>query len=158
MRRIGTVGSVSIVLLLVASLALAGCDVPFSGTDETPTPTAATPAATTGAEGSGAFAVGDSLAAVWTDGALYLATVTAVDGANVTVTYADDGSSGTVAAADCRPISDTAFTVGDRVLAVWASGRFYPGEVSAVEGTTYTVTWDDGSDPSQVEAGKIIAE
>ena len=38
------------------------------------------------------------------------------------------------------------------------AGRFYPGEVTKVEGTTYTVKWDDGSQPSGVAAGKIIAE
>jgi len=68
----------------------------------------------------------------WTDGRLYLATVTAVDGENVTVTYADDGSSGTVPATDVRAIPDTTFAVGDRVLAVWSGGRFYSGEVGKI--------------------------
>jgi hypothetical protein len=87
-----------------------------------------------------------------------LANVTAVDGDEVTVTFADDGSSLAVAAADVRTIPETAFAVGDRVLAVWQNGRFYPGEISAVDGSTHTVAWDDGSEPSPVEAGRIIVE
>ena len=82
----------------------------------------------------------------------------AVDGENVTVTYTDDGSSGTVPPTDVRAILDTAFAVGDRVLAVWSGGSFYLGEVSEVKGTTYTVKRDDGSEPSTVAAEKIIAE
>ena len=41
-------------------------------------------------------------------------------------------------------------------LNYWRSA--FLGEVSKVDGTTYTVKWDDGSDPSTVEAGKISAE
>jgi hypothetical protein len=161
MRRIGVAGSLLILALLVASLVLVAC-----GSSDEPAATVASPAAGTSlptepdgdTKVSTSFAVGENVAAVWTDGNLYLATVTAVEGDQVTVTYTDDGSSATVAASECRPIPDATFGVGDRVLAVWAAGRFYPGEVTAVDGNMSTVKWDDGSEPSQVEAGKIIAE
>lgn len=109
--------------------------------------------------GSGtAIAVGDSVAAMWTDGSYYLATVTAVDGDSVTVTYVDDGTSKTLKAGDVRAIPTKTYAVGDRVLAVWSSGRFYAGEVTKVDGDAYTVKWDDGSTPSTVEVTKIVAE
>ena len=151
MRRVAICGLLVIAPLLAAVLGLTAC-----GSSDQPAEqqSAASPAATSAAR----FAAGQSVAAKWTDGSLYLATVTAVDGDNVTVTYADDGTSRTVPATDVRAIPDTGFAVGDRVRAVWAGGRFYQGEVSKVDGTTYTVKWDDGSDPSTVEAGRIIAE
>ena len=151
MRRVAICGLLVIAPLLAAVLGLTAC-----GSSDQPAEqqSAASPAATSAAR----FAAGQSVAAEWTDGSLYLATVTAVDGDNVTVTYADDGTSRTVPATDVRAIPDTGFAVGDRVRAVWAGGRFYQGEVSKVDGTTYTVKWDDGSDPSTVEAGRIIAE
>jgi len=161
MRRIGIPGILLIVALLVIGAGLMGCEVNIGSSDQETASPAATGQALTpdgDTKDSSAFAVGESVAAVWSDGGLYLATVTAVDGDQITVTYADDGSSKTVAAAECRPIPDATFAVGDRVLAVWAAGRFYPGEVTAVEGSMSTVKWDDGSTPSQVEAGKIIAE
>ena len=151
MRRVAIHGLLVIATLLAASIGLAAC-----GSSDQPAEqqSAASPAATSVA----AFAAGQSVAAKWGESSLYLATVTLVEGDNVTVTYTDDGSSGTVPAADVQAIPETAFAVGDRVLAVWSGGRFYPGEVTKVQGTMYTVKWDDGSDPSTVAAGKIIAE
>ncbi len=151
MRRMAIRGSLLIVVLLAAGIGLAAC-----GSSDQPAEQQS--ATSGGAQSAAPFAAGRYVAAKWTDGSLYLATVTAVDGDNVTVTYTDDGSSMTVPATDIREIPDMTFAVGDRVLAVWSGGRFYAGEVSKVDGTTYTVKWDDGSDPSTVEAGKIIAE
>ena len=148
MRRVAACGSLVIVALLAFSIALAACGSSSTGPSETQS----------AAQSAAAFAAGQSVAAKWTDGKLYLATVTAVDGDNVTVTYTDDGTSGTVAAADVRAIPSATFAVGDRVLAVWSAGHFYPGEVTKVEGTAYVVKWDDSSTPSAVETGKIIAE
>jgi hypothetical protein len=34
----------------------------------------------------------------------------------------------------------------------------FQGDVTAVDGAAYTVKWNDGSQPSTVEAGRIIAE
>jgi hypothetical protein len=47
---------------------------------------------------------------------------------------------------------------GMLVLAVWPKGRFSSGEIGEGTDDTYTVTWDDGSTPSIVEATKIIAK
>ena len=105
-----------------------------------------------------AVTIGDSVAAVWTDGSFYLATVAEVDGEDVTVTYTDDGSSSTLKAREVRAIPARTFAVGERVLAVWSRARFYAGEITEANGDAYTVKWDDGSTPSVVEAAKIIAE
>ncbi len=135
---------IAVLLLLVAGAA--ACGGSSGGSSE-------------GSSGaSDQIAAGDTVAAKWTDGDYYLATVTNVEGDSISVTYVDDGTSRAVPTADVRTIPDVTFAVGDRVLAVWSSAHFYPGEVTAVEGTTYTVKWDDGSTPSAVEAGKIIAE
>jgi hypothetical protein len=109
-------------------------------------------------EAAAGFAVGDSVAAVWNDGSYYLAAVTEVEGDEVTVVYADDGTSKTLKTTDLRAIPRRTFAVGDRVLAVWGNGRFYAGEIGEADGDTYTVVWDDGGTPSELDVTKIIAE
>jgi hypothetical protein len=101
--------------------------------------------------------VGDTVAAKWTDGNYWLATVEKVEPAGVTVKYTDDNTTNTVSVTEIRPIAVKSWSVGDKVLAVWSSGRFYPGTVEKAAGSTYTIKWDDGSTPSEVEATKIIA-
>jgi hypothetical protein len=143
-------GTLLVAALLTIGIATGGCG---SSSDAT---TGDTTAAST-APAAAAIAVGDSVAATWTDGDLYLATVTALDGDTITVKYADDGTSASLPAAEVRPIPQTTFAVGDRVLAVWSQGRFYAGKVTEANGTSYVVAWDDGSTPSAVRAGQIIA-
>jgi hypothetical protein len=142
----------TLVLLAAAlsfALGLAACGGSSGGGEST---TAATPLSVAG------VAAGDSVAALWTDGNYYLATVSQLGDGNVTVTYVDDGSTGTVKENEVRAIPEQTFAVGDRVMAVWSAGRFYPGEIASVDGTSYTVKWDDGSTPSTVEVTKIMAE
>lgn len=131
------------------AVALAACGGSSGGAGGTPEATVQ-PAA--------GVVAGDTVAALWTDGNYYLATVDEIGDGTVTVTYVDDGSSGTVAVDEVRAIPDRTFAVGDRVLAVWSAGRFYPGEITAADGDAYVVTWDDGSTPSTVVAAKIVAE
>jgi hypothetical protein len=47
---------------------------------------------------------------------------------------------------------------GTLVPAVWSKGRFYSEGIGEATDDTHTVTWDDGSTSSIVEATKIIAE
>ena len=110
--------------------------------------------------------VGGAMAAPWTNGSYYLATVTGWrDDNTVQVTYADDATTRTVPYSDVRNIPWDKFAVGDHVLAVWSTkARFYPGTVTSVAvsqngfhpSVTYTVQWDDGSPASQVPRGKIM--
>jgi hypothetical protein len=138
-------------LLLLLGVLVAGCGSSGQGSS---TNAASTPAADTGA----AFAAGDTVAAKWGDGKLYLATVKSVDGDTVNVVYADDGSADAVPVTDVHAIPEATFAVGDHVLAVWSQGRFYAGKVTRATGSSYEIAWDDGTTPSTVEAGKIIAK
>ena len=103
------------------------------------------------------YQVGQTVAAKWTDGNFWLAKVTAAEDAQVSVQFLDDNSKLTIAASDVRAIKPTTWAVGSSVYAVWSSGRFYPGKITAASGGTYTVKWDDGSAPTQVAADKIMA-
>ncbi|TLM72093.1 MAG: hypothetical protein FDZ70_08695 [Actinobacteria bacterium] len=155
----------ALAVLAVSALLAAGCCplLPTGGTTQekppapAPQPAETKPAETTAPSGSGAFKVGDSVAAIWSDGNLYLATVTNASGDQVTVKYADDSSEKTVSAADVIPIEVREWAVGDKVRAVWSSGRFYEGTISAAADPSYTVKWDDGSAPSEVTSDRIIA-
>jgi hypothetical protein len=130
-----------LLMLVVLMAALVGC----SGTDDADT-----------VEETG-FEVGDTVAAEWVDGRLYLSEITAVEDDQITVTYLDDSSSGTVDESQVRAIDEKDWKVDDRVLAVWATARFYSGTVTEVLSDGYTVDWDDGSSPSMVTADMIIA-
>ncbi len=105
----------------------------------------------------GAFRVGETVAAEWGDGKLYLSEVTAVADGEVTVTYLDDGTSGTLDESEVRSIEEKDWQVDDRVLAVWSVARFYSGTITEVQDTGYIVDWDDGSTPSLVSADMILA-
>jgi hypothetical protein len=137
--------------LVVIAAVLAGCVTVNTG------PKASSPAPAQSSSTPAGFAVGQSVAAVWTDSNLYLATITKVEGDKITVQYADDQSTKTVASSDVKAIPRKTWAAGDKVLAVWTSGRFYPGEVTREVGASYEVKWDDGSAPSDVTAEKIIA-
>jgi hypothetical protein len=100
---------------------------------------------------------GDKVAAKWSDGGHYLATVTAADGAQYEVLY-DDGEKATVGAADLiRVRRDANFAVGDHVLAAWKSATMFPGTVTAKTEFTVTVKWDDGDAPLEVARDRVVA-
>jgi hypothetical protein len=151
MVRVGTRCTALVVMLALASVALGGCNLLPKGSAPAPAAPVETPATTAGP------AVGDMVAAKWTDGSFYLAKVTAAADGNVTVTYQDDNSIGTVPIADTKAIVSKDWAVGDKVLAVWASGRFYSGTVEAATPPTFKIKWDDGSAASDVDASKIVA-
>ena len=125
---------IAILALLLGSLGLIGCS----------------------SDDAVAFEVGDTVAAEWDDGYLYLAEVTAVDDTEITVTYLDDDTSGTLETTQVFMVEEKEWEVDDRVLAVWNIARFYSGTISAVEGSDYMVAWDDGSEPSLVTPDMII--
>jgi hypothetical protein len=103
-----------------------------------------------------AWQPGQTACARWS-GTWYLATVTAANGDQWDVLYAD-GDRATLAAADLHELpGDPGLQAGDKVLAIWNNGaRFYAGEVMETCQLSYKVKWDDGSDPSWVPAGKIL--
>jgi hypothetical protein len=100
---------------------------------------------------------GDTVAAKWSDGTYYIATVTGTDGGKYSVLYGD-GDKGTVDATGIIPIpADAVINVGDHVLACWKGARMYPGFVTAKTDQAYTVKWDDGDVPLDVARGKVVA-
>ena len=159
MRRRNMLVPIGAAILLALTMGLGGCI-----TVNAPKPEKTVPADKTvtppkeSDQTASPFAIGDSVAAIWTDGNLYLATVTGASGDSVEVKYADDGSTKSVSAADVKPVVKKTWSAGDKVMAVWASGRFYLGTIESGSGTTYVVKWNDGSTPSEVTADKIIAQ
>ncbi len=150
--RCSRVVTLSVPIALVAVLS-AGC-LPFgqpaspkaTKADETVQPATDVP-----------FAVGDLVAAVWDDGNFYLANVMGIKGDAVTVKYVDDQSTKTISPDQIVTIEKRTWAVGDRVLAVWALGRFYSGTVEKAAPDGYTIKWADGSTPSVVTPDKIIS-
>lgn len=45
--------------------------------------------------------------------------------------------------------------VGDKVMAIWRGGGYYPGTITQVTGGQYMVAWDDGSAPQLTPAASI---
>jgi hypothetical protein len=133
---------------------LAGCITvtPPATSQPTPAPTPApAPTGTT-------FKVGDRVAAPW-GGGQYIGSVTALSGDKSSVLYDDDKVTREIANAELTLVAPKTWAVGDKVMAVWSSGKFYAGTITAAKaGDIYTVKWDDGSTPSDVEAAKIFAK
>lgn len=147
-----------VAVLFGGALAVTGCvNVTTPPKSDSTAPSQSSGSGATTSEPVSKFTVGQSVAAVWSDGNLWLADITAIDGDKITVKYVDDSSTKTVSAADIRPIEDKTWTVGDEVKAVWSSGRFYDGTITKASGSSYEVKWEDGSAPSQVVGSKIIA-
>lgn len=107
------------------------------------------------AEEEGPFS--DWVAAQWTNGAWYLAKISATDGDRISVDYAD-GDKGIVAPGQIRRLlARMPVTVGQSVLAVWKNKRFYPGKVSEIRDDGVLVAWDDGDEPLLVPHGQLMA-
>ncbi len=102
------------------------------------------------------FPDGASVAAKWSDGEYYLAVIKSCTDGNYEVDYAD-GSQGTVSEGAIKFIpAKLVLTAGDKVYAVWSGAKFYPGTVEKVTAKGAVIRWDDGSEPSEVEFGKIF--
>lgn len=95
------------------------------------------------------YKVGTHVAAKWTDGDYWGATITGNSGGKYQVKY-DDGTEGEVGEAELKSITPKEdIKVGDKVLAVWSTnGKMYKGEVQELQATGAIIKWDDGSEPS----------
>jgi hypothetical protein len=146
------------VVLFGSALAVTGCvNVTTAPKPDSTAPSQGSGSGTATPDDVSELSVGQSVAAVWSDGNLWLADITSIDGDKITVKYVDDSSTKTVSAADLRPIPNKAWMVGDEVKAVWSSGRFYDGTITKANGSSFEVKWEDGSAPSEVAGSKIIA-
>ncbi|HEX9093269.1 MAG TPA: hypothetical protein VF902_04740 [Coriobacteriia bacterium] len=143
----------ALALVLVGALvaSVSGCVTINAPATKPATPAPVTQPATT----SSAVNTGDRVAAPWGGGS-YIGSVTAVRGDKADVLYDDDKVTREIAISDLIVVVKKTWSVGDKVMAVWSSGKFYPGTVTeAKAGDVYVVKWDDGSSPSDVEAAKI---
>jgi hypothetical protein len=104
--------------------------------------------------------VGDSVAAPWSNDkgqtAFFMATITGISGDKADLLY-EDGDKLTVPLASVKVLAaDTAFKVGDRVMAAWKGAQMFPGVVTAVTDLTCTVKWEDGDAPLEVKKSRIF--
>lgn len=102
------------------------------------------------------YKVGTHVAAKWSDGAYWGATITGNNNGKYQIKY-DDGTNGEVTAAELKSITPKdEIKVGDHVLAVWSTnGKMYKGTVQEIQGAGAMVQWDDGSQPSFVDFRNI---
>lgn len=113
---------------------------------------AAPPPATVAA---GQLTVGARVAAKWKDGNWWYGAIGEVDADGYVINYAD-GDVLRVAPAAVIPVaSPGSLQVGSHVLAVWKGARMYPGVITAINGYTATVKWDDGDVPLNVPLDQI---
>jgi hypothetical protein len=102
------------------------------------------------------LAPGSAVAAKWSDGSYYLATVTAVSQQGFHILY-EDGTQSILQGNDMIPVPrQPDLHPGDRVLACWTDSCMYPGVVTADKGVTFTVVWEGGGSPMDVVAGRIV--
>ncbi len=104
--------------------------------------------------------VGDSVAAPWSNdkgqSAFFMATITGISGDKADLLY-EDGDKLTVPLSSVRALStDTAFKVGDHVVAAWKGAQMFGGTVTAVTEQTCTVKWDDGDTPIEVKKSRMF--
>lgn len=100
--------------------------------------------------------VGDNVAAPL-NGAYYLGAVQSISGERVDVLFTKDKQVRTLDQYKVKVIQKKDWRVGDKMMAVKPDGRFYYGKIAEVKGDgTYVINWDDGSEPSTVDASKIM--
>lgn len=144
-------------VITTSVLSLTGCNISLNAVPPEKTDTIVTTTETTPTE-IAKYKVGDVVATQWTDGFLYPAKVTAVNGLKYNVDF-DDGSKGTDYEESKLQLLPATLDlkVGDGVMASWTgTGKFYSGTVKEVKADGAIVKWDDGSDPSEVKFGKIF--
>jgi hypothetical protein len=98
---------------------------------------------------------GDTVAAKWSDGFYYVATVNQVHDGKFDVLYAD-GDKATVSATDLIALSSAPLEVGAHVLAAWKTARMFPGVITAKTEQAYTIKWDDGDAPMDVVKNHVV--
>ncbi len=103
-----------------------------------------------------AYAIGTHVAAKWSDGNYWGATIVGNSNGKYQVKF-DDGTSNEVTSSDLKSITPKdQIKTGDKVLAVWmTNGRMYNGVVESIQADGAMVKWDDGSAASLVSFSNI---
>ena len=149
-----------VALLIISILCIFAVGCVCGGGDKTPVPTPVVEEPvvepTEEVPEETGFEEGDTVAAPLSSG-FYLGTVEEVDGEDVKVLYTDDKEVRDLMADELILVKEDEWDEGDRVIAVWSSGKFYPATVEEVKDDSYVVKWDDGSAATEVEPGKILS-
>ena len=105
---------------------------------------------------SAGLVAGARVAAMWSDGSFWGATIERIEGNGFAV-VCDDGERDVRGAGELRLITREEIPIGTPVLACWrGAARMYPGTVTAKRGNLYTVKWDDGDTPTDESREKIV--
>ncbi len=103
------------------------------------------------------FKVGENIMGRWKGGSRwYPGKITKVSGDEVYVHY-DDGSDEVLPPMNVAHLNqpNSSVSVGQSVLAKWNNGSYYSGKVAALDDSTVTVKWDDGSSPSKLPYSSV---
>jgi len=169
---------VALAVVLACAVALAGCASggtgSESGTGATPpasVPATANPGSGSGlpgngqgtASGTGAadpdsqIQVGKLVAAPRAkQKGLYMALAVSLDGDQLTVMYASDGSKNVIPASTVTRIPEKDWVAGDKVMAPNLATRYERGVVTERLDTDYLIKWDDGGAPSTAAGGSLM--
>ncbi len=102
---------------------------------------------------------GARVAAQWSDGNYYLATVISIKGDTCVLKYEGGGDQDSLSLDRIIVIPEKqSFKAGDKVFAVWPDQylRFYSGVVEKVSSAGCTVTWSDGSPATLVALNRVL--
>jgi hypothetical protein len=103
---------------------------------------------------AGNFTVGEAVSVLWST-SWYDAEVVSISDNIYTIKYYD-GSEAEVTSDQIRKIlKKEEIKVGDKVLAVWTTDKYYVGTVKEIKADGAIIAWEDGSTPSLVKFGKI---
>ncbi|RBP48090.1 uncharacterized protein DUF4537 [Roseimicrobium gellanilyticum] len=100
--------------------------------------------------------VGNRVAAMWSNGGYFLGTVTEIEGERFNILFEDGDRLAVDSSRVVALREDTAFAVGERVMAAWKGISMYPGVVTKVHAKSCMVKWDDGDAPLLVAKDKIF--
>jgi len=146
------------IICFTAFLFLTAGLISCGGNKEEDTTKETTPAAKQDApaEGNDPYKIGTHVAAKWSDGNYWGATIIGNANGKYQMKF-DDGTSNEVSASEIKMITPKGdIKTGDKVLAVWVTnGRMYNGVVQEVQADGAIVKWDDGSTPSFVSFDNI---
>lgn len=105
---------------------------------------------------TGTLAVGERVAAQWTNNRWYEAVITEIQGDKYSVKFYD-GVKGTQTKDKIYAINVNApLKEGDKVLAIWTQNTFYEGVIEKLTDKGAIVKWNDGGKPSEVTRQNIV--
>lgn len=103
---------------------------------------------------AGNFIVGETVCAAWSTSWYEAEIVSFTDGI-YQIIYSDKTQGNLTSDKLRKVLTKEEIKVGDKVLAVWTSGKYYVGTVKEIKADGAIIAWEDGSSPSLAKFGKI---